>query len=403
MKLDRKNIILVITVVILLGIISSRRISNFIGFGKNTDPTPLPTTLIPLTATPAPTLSPTETTTGSPQQITADWYVSPDGSDSNAGTSQDLSLQTIQKAIDSANSGDTILLASGTYMQDFISKRNGTSNAPITITGPSDAVVKGGGNARIIQIQHDYITLRGFTVDGLYGEPNSIDGYRDKLVYVQGSQDHDGVTGLRVLYMTIKNAGGECMRLRYFVTQSEIAYNTITSCGHFDYSFDDGGKNGEGVYIGTAPEQRNDGKNPTSDTDESNVNLIHNNTIDTQGNECVDIKEDSKYNIVEYNSCTGQKDTDSGGMDSRGGYNIFRYNEIFGNAGAGVRLGGDTVDQNINNDVYNNIIRDNENGGIKFQAAPQGEICGNTMSNNTKGNAVGEYGEEFDPAAECKK
>lgn len=396
MKLERIHIIIGIIILFLVVVLFGRKASEFISSNKETGP--LPTTLIPATATPVPPES-TVTTAQSPLK---NWYVNPEGSDSNSGSTPDLSFKTIQHAVDIANPGDTINLAPGIYLQDFVTKKNGTAEQPIIISGTTDAIVKGGQNGRIIQINHDYITLRGFTVDGLYGDSNVMDGYRDKLIYVQGIQDHDGVTGLRILNMTIKNAGGECVRLRYFVTQSEIAYNTITSCGHFDYSFDDGGKNGEGIYIGTAPEQRGDGKNPTSDTDESNVNLIHHNTIDTQGNECVDIKEDSKYNIVEYNSCTGQKDSESGGMDSRGGYNIFRYNEIFGNLGAGVRLGGDTVDENINNDVYKNIIRDNENGGIKFQTSPQGKICGNTMTNNGKNDAVGEYGEEFNPAKPCE-
>lgn len=362
--------------------------------GSNFKTTPVPTTLIPLTATPYPT--------GIIQGSGTNWFVSPTGDDSNTGESADSPLLTIQDAIYLAQPGDIINLAPGEYMQDFVSEKNGTKDKPITISGPTDAVVKGEGNARIIQINHDYITLRGFTVDGLHGDPQTIDGYRDKLIYVQGTEKYNGVTGLRVLRMTLKNAGGECVRLRYFVTQSEIAYNTVTNCGRHDYQFDDGGKNGEGIYIGTAPEQRGDGKNPTSDTDESNVNLVHHNKIDTQGNECVDIKEDSKYNIVENNSCTGQKDTESGGMDSRGGYNIFRFNEIFGNLGAGVRLGGDTVDQNINNDVYDNIIRDNQNGGIKFQTSPQGKICGNKMENNINGNSVGSDGEEFDPEKPCE-
>ena len=52
----------------------------------------------------------------------------------------------------------------------------------------------------------------------------------------------------------------------------------------------------------------------------------------------LDIKEGSSFNIVEYNKCTGQRDPNSGGLDSRGNDNIFRYNEIYDNLGAGVRL-----------------------------------------------------------------
>lgn len=328
-------------------------------------------------------------------------YVKPDGGDEADGKSVDQAFKSIQKAIDFAGPGTTINLLSGVYRQDFVTKRDGTLVSPITITGPRDALVKGESNGRVIEINHDNIILDGFTIDGLHGDDNLQDGYRDKLIYAQGKGQHDGVNGLKILNMTIKNAGGECVRLRYYAQNNEIAYNTITSCGRHDYKFDDGGKNGEGVYIGTAPEQRDDGKNPTNDNDESNGNWIHHNFFDTQGNECVDIKENSKYNIVENNECTGQKDPESGGLDSRGGYNIFRYNNIYGNSGAGIRLGGDTVDENIMNEVYENIIVNNKKGGIKIMTAPQGKMCDNIMSGNDGGNAVGEYGEDYDPTKGC--
>ena len=350
-------------------------------------------------------LRPQQLKKGTTQVVTMtagiDYYVGPTGNDTNDGKSSSAPLKTIQKAIDLAQPGDTIHLADGVYLQDIISKYNGTASAPITIKGSSAAVVKGGGNSRIFEINHDYITLDGFTIDGLYGSSTSASGYRDKLIYAIGKTPGDGVAGLKVLNMTLKNAGGECLRLRYFARNNEIAYNAIGPCGIHDFVFNAGGKNGEGVYIGTAPEQLTDGKNPTADPDQSNNNWVHHNTFNTQGNECVDIKEASSGNVIEYNKCTGQKDLNSGGMDSRGNGNIFRNNEIYGNIGAGVRLGGDTSNDGINNDVYLNNIHDNQNGGIKFQRTPQGKICGNTMFNNTGGDSVGSYGSQFNPTVPC--
>jgi hypothetical protein len=330
-----------------------------------------------------------------------DYYVSPAGSDTNAGTDSTQPFKTIQHALDLAQPGARITLAPGVYAQDIRSVRDGSASAPITLAGPADAVVQGGGAGRIIEINHDYLALEGFTVDGLWGDPNSAAGYRDKLLYVLGKQPRDGVSGLRVIGMTFRNAGGECIRLRYFAQHNEIAESNISNCGVHDFRFDAGGKNGEGIYIGTAPEQRGDGKNPTTDPDLSNANWIHHNTFDTQGNECVDIKEAATGNIVEYNQCTGQRDPESGGFDSRGSGNIFRANESYGNTGAGLRLGGDESSDGIGNDVYGNSIHDNHAGGIKFQRQPQGQVCGNVMSNNTGGDAVGTYGAAFAPAADC--
>jgi hypothetical protein len=279
------------------------------------------------------------------------YYVSMAGDDANSGLTPESSFRSIQKAVDLAQPGDVVNLAPGTYLQDVISRRSGAPTAPIVLTGPADTVVKGGGRSHIVEINHDYITLDGFTIDGLWGAPSSMDGYRDKLLYVIGKTPLDGVTGLRVLNMSFKNAGGECMRLRYFAQHNEVAHSSFQGCGVHDFRFNAGGKNGEGIYIGTAPEQLADGRNPTSDPDQSNDNWIHHNTFDTQGNECVDIKEASSGNLVEYNSCTGQKDPNSGGFDARGSGNIFRNNESYGNVGAGTRLGGDTPTSGIDNDV----------------------------------------------------
>jgi hypothetical protein len=262
--------------------------------------------------------------------------------------------------------------------------------------------VKGGGRARIFEINHDFITVEGFTIDGLAGDPNSAVGYRDKLLFVLGKAPRDGVEGLRVLRMTFRNAGGECLRLRYFAQRNEIANSTFHGCGVHDFRFGAGGKSGEAIYIGTAPEQLGDGKNPTTDRDQSSANWVHDNTFDTQGNECVDIKEASSANLVERNTCTGQRDPDSGGFDARGGGNIFRLNQSYGNAGAGIRLGGDSTTDGIGNDVYDNTIHDNRAGGIKVQQRPQGRVCGNTMSGNSGGDAVGTYRSETNPTAACR-
>ena len=291
----------------------------------------------------------------------------------------------------------------GIYFQDAVTKRSGAPDNPITFYGTKDAVVKGGGKARVFEINHDYISLSGFTIDGLYGDPNKAKGYRDKLIYALGKVPRKGVTHLTITNMDIKNAGGECIRLRYFAGQNEIAYNTISRCGAVDFLFDGGGKNGEGMYIGTAPEQLRDGKNPTKERDQSIGNRIHHNVINTGGNECVDIKEGSSGNIVEYNSCTGQKDPESGGLDTRGSDNVFRYNEIFENVGVGVRLGGDTESDGVNNAVYGNIITNNLSGGIKVQRRPQGNICGNTMEQNINGDSVGQYRKEINPTRPCSE
>jgi hypothetical protein len=327
------------------------------------------------------------------------FYISPSGGDQNDGRTPNAPFQTIQRAIDLAQPGDIIRLAPGNYYQDVVSQRDGAVGAPITIVGPPDAIVRGGGASRIIEVHHDNLTFQGFTIDGLWGSPSSRRGYREKLLYAVGTRPNDGVTGLRVLDMSFKNSGGECLRLRYFAQHNEVANSRFVGCGIHDFKFKAGKRNGEAIYIGTAPEQRANGVNPTTDVDRSNNNWIHHNSFDTQGNECVDIKEGASGNIVEHNRCTGQRDPKSAGFDVRGTNNVIRYNESYGNIGAGIRLGGDTPADGVDNTVYSNNFHDNWAGGVKLIRKRQASLCGNRVDNNRGGKLIGSG--RLDPTVSC--
>lgn len=61
-----------------------------------------------------------------------------------------------------------------------------------------------------------------------------------------------------------------------------------------------------------------------ADMDSCDGNLISGNKIDTHGNECVEVKEGSSGNIIEYNVCSNQLDVESGCFCSRGDANTFR-------------------------------------------------------------------------------
>ena len=327
------------------------------------------------------------------------YFVAPYGNTSGNGSRSDP-LQSIQEALERAKPGDTIELAPGRYFQDVRTVRNGQPGRPIIIRGGRNAVVSGAGANRIVEVNHDYIELHGFTIDGRHSPAQSKDSYRDKLIYAVGNRPGDGVTGLRIIHMKLRNAGGECVRLRYQAQRNEIANSSIENCGVYDFVYKDGGKNGEGVYIGTAPEQLGKRGVPDASVDRSNANWIHHNTFDTRGNECVDIKEGSSGNIVEHNRCTGQRDRKSAGLDSRGSGNTFRHNIVYGNRGAGIRLGGDANDDGVGNNAYSNTLRDNEVGSLKIQRGPQGKICGNTVAGKRTG-VKGEFGDTVNPRRPC--
>lgn len=342
-------------------------------------------------------------------QAAGNWYVIPGGAGLRNGQSWENAFSAIQQALDVVQPGETIYLGPGDYYEDLITQRHGTASAPISIVGSRDAVVHGSGRkARIFQIYHDYYLLDGWTLNGHDGQGNALENYRDKLLYVHGqAAAYDGMVrrgplGLEVRNMLFTNAGGECIRLRYFVQYANIHHNLIRNCGIYAFVFKTGGKNGEGIYIGTSSTQWGDGKNPTNEPDQTNLNHIHHNTINTQGNECIEVKEGSTGNLIEENECTGGQDPEAAGLASRGNGNIFRNNYTYGHLGAGLRFGGHRIDgyqYGIDNLIYNNTIYGNAQGGIKFEAEPQAVVCGNILVATTgqlQINAVfGSYAEMY--------
>jgi hypothetical protein len=296
--------------------------------------------------------------------------------------------ESAQPALERAEPGDTIELRPGDHRGALHTVRSGTSSAPITICGPRSAVVRGTDyDQRVVEVNHDHITLRGFTIDGRFGaDPGDKNAYAGRLIYAIGTRPRDGVAGMRILRMRLQNAGGECVRIRYFSQRNEIAHSEFRTCGLYDFRFGEGGENGEAVYIGTAPEQRGESGAPDSAKDHSNRNHVHHNTMVTHGNECVDIKEDSRLNLVEHNDCSGQRDPDSAGFDSRGNRNTFRFNRSHENRGSGIRFGGDGRHDGLRNRAYGNVIRHNGQYGIAALREPQGLICGNRIRKNARGD-----------------
>lgn len=323
------------------------------------------------------------------------------GADDAAAGSLAHPYRTLRAAIGAAASGTTIVLRPGVYAEDVATVRPG-----VTVTGPATAILQGAGtSSRVFQIHHDDTTLSGFTIDGKVCDQLIEACYRDKAIYVVSLVAGDGVSGTRILGMRLTNLGGECLRMKYFATGALVAGNRIGPCGIHDFQVPNTttGQNGEGVYIGTAPEQTY--LNPSPEPDASNGNRVYGNVFDTRGAECVDIKEGASYNDVAFNTCTGQapRNGNSGAIESRGSYNTIRGNWIHHNAAAGVRIGGDLPGDAVGNDIYANTITDNARGGIKVQDfGPHGRICGNTMNGNVGGDLVGTYAAQIgDPTAAC--
>lgn len=308
----------------------------------------------------------------------------PGGGDGSAAAP----FRTIQEAVDVAQPGDTVDVGPGRY-GGFTTVRSGEPEAPIVLRGHSDALgdpdsaIVGVGDERLVNFHHDYITFRGFDVRG-----GDID------IWVGSPVAGDHTTGVRLLDNFVHNANGECIRLKYFSIENEVAGNRIDRCGLTGFDLGAGSKNGEGIYIGTAPEQLY--KNPTPEPDASNGNSIHDNVI-TPKAECVEMKEAASFNTVADNTCSGARDPDGAGFSSRGDHNLFTGNSSTGNRGDGIRLGGDEKTDGRYNDVIGNTLSDNRGYAVDVERKPQGTVCGNTATGNRKGvtNRGG------DPTAPC--
>jgi hypothetical protein len=140
---------------------------------------PTPTETPANSETPARTETPTATTTktetpspdegemSTPREPRVIW-LSPDGDDDAAGTEDDP-LRTFDAAVNRrAKPGDTVRAKSGVYRQFLTMRRGGEPGAPITTTGPPDAILRPEpGAGQILRIHHSHVHLTGLTIDGL--------------------------------------------------------------------------------------------------------------------------------------------------------------------------------------------------------------------------------------------
>lgn len=192
----------------------------------------------------------------------------------------------------------------------------------------------------------------------------------------------EGATGVVLENNVIHDINYDGIRLRNSSQGNAIRNNTIWTTGLA------GNFNGEGIYIGTAPEHRYmNGGQP----DVSSYNIIIGNEI-YHATEGIDIKEDSSFNLVAGNIIHNTTDPKSGGINVRADNNYFYGNVSYNNAGACFRFGGDityspiygdSYHYGVNNVLRNNIARDNAGAGYKFMNGPQDVTSSNIGAGNS--------------------
>ncbi len=293
------------------------------------------------------------------------------GDDSNSGT-MSSPYRTLQKALNIVQPGETIKLSSGIYQEANKTVRAGTASAPIIIEPDDGAkpVLDGKSNTlNAIQINHSFYIIRNLEI-------------RNARLGIK----IEGVTGVVLENNSIHDFSYDGVHLRYSSQGNIVKNNTIWATGLA------GNFNGEGIYIGTAPEHRymNGGQpDPTS------YNTIIGNQI-YNAVEGIDIKEDASFNLVSGNIIHNVTDPKSGGINVRADHNYFYDNVSYNNAGAGFRFGGDityspefgdSYHYGVENVLRNNISRNNTGAGYKFMNGPQDVAS----SNIGVGNAASLY------------
>jgi hypothetical protein len=147
----------------------------------------------------------------------------------------------ITQALAVAMPGDTVLVGRGRYAEEVRTVRPGRPGAPIRVVGRPGAHLAGPhgrARGRLVQVLHDYVTVASLELSDA-----------NILVWVQGASH------VRLLRSRLHDAGGEYVRLKGFAKANEVAGNVIARCGRARFNLATGTKNGEAVYIGTAPEQ----------------------------------------------------------------------------------------------------------------------------------------------------
>jgi hypothetical protein len=354
---------------------------------------------------------------------TVNLYVSPvRGSDTAEGT-EAAPLGTIQQAMDRARPGTVIHLAAGTYNENVVTRANGLPGARIVVQGPASGTATLFGTNHVMAIKNSYYTLRGFAIDGQERveeryppsawptQVSQIAKFKasvaplvnnDRLIYIDSGSSLAGVTGTVIDRMTLTGAGGECVRIRDNATNNIVENSVIRYCGMYRratagvFAY----HNGEGVYIGTSPKST---ALSNYKDDQSNGNVVTDDTITTYGSECFDVKENSYRNILSNSLCadnTEPSQDQGSNVELRGYANTVDNDRLSASAGYGLKIGTDTAAQDLGrNNIMTNTFSGQAAGALYDKSdAPPGRVCGNVV---VPGDNPGDFSEHSTWLSPC--
>lgn len=337
-------------------------------------------------------------------------FVSPSGSADGSGTKGEP-LASIQGALERAHPGTTVHVLPGEYREFVKTIRGGTPEKPIEITGPPDAVYRGGqhphpkkeAGARPMLLRHSHVHLTGLSFDGLYNpeKPDTLASYASQNVVVD-SLTRVGAGGLppkirdvKVKPHTVGNTKGPCVHVFHSEDVEVGEFEVIGPAGVAHFVFANPGHDGEVVYIGTV----GNGWRRRYGGHVGRPNNIHVHHIDNSAGykhaEIADAKAGTSNVLIEYctsvGNVSGQPAIHLGGVTG-----VARWNRVVSAERDGVVIGnhGTTYEQvsdaATKNAVYGNRIRKSGKNAIHITPdttlKAQEYVCGNDIGTTGDGN-----------------
>ena len=191
--------------------------------------------------------------------------------------------EELEAALSEATAGASIRLMPGRYDGEFTATGQGTSERPIALCGPREAILDGGGISAGYVLHLDaaaHWVVAGFSVQN---------GQKGVMA--------DATTATVIRDLHVSQIGDEAIHLRDFSTDNTVSGNTIRETGLRKPKF------GEGIYVGTAESNWCDVSDCQPDA--SDRNTIEGNDIAGTMSESIDVKEGTSGGVVRGNTFDG--------------------------------------------------------------------------------------------------